>query len=69
MLPPEEVAMGFLDKLLGRDKPAEPEVDPFVGDDRPVDSAESPVGEAEERATEARDETLGIENRVPPGTG
>jgi hypothetical protein len=68
MLPPEEVAMGFLDKLLGRDKAAEPEVDPFVGDERQADPAESPLGEAEERATDARDETLGIENRVPPGS-
>ena len=61
--------MGFLDKLLGRDKADEPEVDPFVGDDRRVDPAESSADEAEERATDARDEVLGIENQVPPGTG
>jgi hypothetical protein len=60
--------MGFLDRLLGRDKAAEPEVDPFVGDERRTDPAESQLDEAEERATDARDEVLGTENRVPPGT-
>jgi hypothetical protein len=61
--------MGFLDKLLGREnKDSAPDVDPFVGDDRRTDPAESPLDEAEERATDARDEVLGIENQVPPGT-
>jgi len=61
--------MGFLDKLLGRNKDSAPETDAFIGDEHRTDPAESPVDEAEERATEARDETLGIENRIPPGTG
>jgi hypothetical protein len=61
--------MGFLDKLLGRDKPDAPEVDPIIGDDRQADPSASPLDEAEERATDARDESLGIENQIPPGTG
>jgi hypothetical protein len=61
--------MGFLDKLLGRNKDSAPETDAFIGDERRTDPAEPSLDEAEERATEARDETLGIENRVPPGTG
>jgi hypothetical protein len=59
--------MGFLDKLLGRDKSNAP--DPFVGDDRQPDPDDSALDQAEERATDARDEQIGIENRVPPGTG
>jgi hypothetical protein len=59
--------MGFLDKLLGRDKDKAP--DPFVGDDRRPDPDDSALDQAEERATDARDEQTGIENRVPPGTG
>jgi hypothetical protein len=60
--------MGFLDKLLGRDKSSAPETDAFIGDERRTDPAESSVDEAEERTTEARDEVLGTENRIPPGT-
>jgi hypothetical protein len=67
MLPREEVAMGFLDKLLGRNKDT-PEVDPFIGDERRTDPTESPLDEAEERVTDARDEVLGIEGQIPPGT-
>jgi hypothetical protein len=59
--------MGLLDKLLGRDKADAP--DPLVGDDRRPDPADSALDQAEEGATEARDETIGIENRLPPGTG
>ncbi|HET6696957.1 MAG TPA: hypothetical protein VFG85_10665 [Gaiellaceae bacterium] len=60
--------MGFFDKLLGRrDKGTAP--DPFVGDDRQPDPGDSELDQAEERASEARDEQVGIENRVPPGTG
>jgi hypothetical protein len=67
--------MGLLDKLLGRDKADAPgrdkadAPDAFVGDDRRPDPADSALDQAEERATEARDETIGIENRLPPGTG
>ena len=62
--------MGFLDKLLGREnKDSAPETDAFIGDERRADPADSAPDEAEERATEARDEVLGIENQVPPGTG
>jgi hypothetical protein len=61
--------MGFLDKLLGRDKDKAPETDAFIGDEPRTDPGESSLGEAEERATEARDEALGTENRIPPGTG
>ena len=61
--------MGFLDRLLGRDKGAAPETDAVIGDERRTDPAESSLDQAEERATEARDEALGTENRVPPGTG
>jgi hypothetical protein len=59
--------MGFLDKLLRRDKAEAP--DPLVGDDRRPDPADSALDQAEERATEARDEAVGLENRIPPGTG
>ena len=61
--------MGFLDKLLGREnKDSVPETDAFIGDERRTDPAESQVDEAEERATDARDEVLGVENQIPPGT-
>jgi hypothetical protein len=66
--------MGFLDKLLGRDKGndksnAPPETDAFIGDDRHPDPGDSSLDQAEERASEARDEAVGLENRLPPGTG
>ena len=61
--------MGFLDKLLGRDKGNTPETDAFVGDERHPDPGDSPLDQAEERAGEARDEAVGLENRIPPGTG
>ena len=62
--------MGFLDKLLGRDKGnAPPETDAVIGDERQPDPADSPLDQAEERASEARDAEVGLENRVPPGTG
>jgi hypothetical protein len=62
--------MGFLDKLLGRDKGnAAPETDAFIGDERHTDPSDSPLDQAEERASEARDEQTGLENRIPPGTG
>jgi hypothetical protein len=60
--------MGFLDKLLGRDKEKAPETGASVGDEPRAAPAESSVEEAEERATEARDEVLGTENRIPPGS-
>lgn len=60
--------MGFLDKLLGRDKSTESTSDAVIGDERRPDPGESDLGQAEERATEARDEALGTENQVPPGT-
>ena len=60
--------MGFLDKLLGRDKDTAPETDAVIGDERHTDPGGSSVDEAEERATEARDEVLGTENQTPPGT-
>jgi hypothetical protein len=62
--------MGFLDKLLRRDKGnAPPETDAFIGDERHADPGDSPLDQAEERASEARDEQIGLENRIPPGTG
>ena len=66
--------MGFLDKLLGRDKGNEPatdapETDAFIGDERHPDPGDSQLDQAEERASEARDEQIGLENRIPPGTG
>ena len=60
--------MGFLDKLLGRDKDTAPETDAYIGDERSTDPGESSLDDAEERATEARDEVLGTENQIPPGT-
>ncbi len=60
--------MGFLDKLLGRDKDTAPETDAVIGDERHTDPGGSSVDEAEERVTEARDEVLGTENQTPPGT-
>ena len=60
--------MGFLDKLLGRDKSTESTSEAVIGDERRPDPGESDLGQAEERATEARDEALGTENQVPPGT-
>lgn len=61
--------MGFLDKLLGRNKESAPDVDPLIGDERRTDPVEPAPDEAEEQASEARDEVVGIENRIPPGTG
>jgi hypothetical protein len=61
--------MGFLDKLLGRDKDNAPETDAIIGDERRTDPGGSSLDEAEERVTDARDEVLGTENRIPPGTG
>jgi hypothetical protein len=65
--------MGFLDKLLGRDKGDDKSSaeapDAIIGDDRHPDPGDSPLNQAEERASEARDEQVGIENRIPPGTG
>jgi len=66
--------VGFLDKLLGRDKgnapeTDAPETDAFIGDERHPDPGDSPLDQAEERASEARDEHVGLENRIPPGTG
>jgi hypothetical protein len=65
--------MGFLDKLLGRDKGDDKgsaeAPDAFIGDDRQPDPGDSPLDQAEEQASEARDEQVGIENRIPPGTG
>jgi hypothetical protein len=60
--------MGFLDKLLGRDKERAPETGGSVSDEPRADPAESSVDEAEDRAAEARDEVLGTENRIPPGS-
>jgi hypothetical protein len=60
--------MGFLDKLLGRNKESTPDVGSVVGDERPTDPPESSLDQAEERVSEARDEALGTENRIPPGT-
>jgi hypothetical protein len=67
--------MGWLDKLLGREEkapeaPAAPET-PATPEApaTPTESQPSDIAQAEERAAEARDETLGTENRIPPGTG
>lgn len=60
--------MGFLDRLLGRNKETTPTADPVIGDERRTDPAEPPLDQAEEQVSEARDEVLGTENRIPPGT-
>lgn len=68
--------MGWLDKLLGREEkapeaPAAPETPAAPPPPAaPVETEPPPsVGEAEERASAARDESLETENRIPPGTG
>ncbi|HSK15971.1 MAG TPA: hypothetical protein VK915_07345 [Gaiellaceae bacterium] len=55
--------MGWLDKLLGRDRPAPPEA-PSERMGPEFDGREEPHPDA----TAARDEELEIEGRVPPGT-
>jgi hypothetical protein len=55
----EECEMGWLDKLLGRDK------------DKPAEEAEpveSVADEVEEGAHDARDEAVRDSSRIPPGT-
>ena len=71
MLPREQggVAWDSSTSCWAATRDSAPETDAFIGDERRTDPAEPSLDEAEERATEARDETLGIENRVPPGTG
>lgn len=61
--------MGWLDRLLGRDKEQAPTLDaPLEEKPRPDTPLASPTGEAEGRATDERDDVLGQENRIPPGT-
>lgn len=55
--------MGWLDKLLGRDRPEPPEV-PSEREGPEFDGRAEPHPDA----TSGRDEELEIEGRVPPGT-
>ncbi|HEU4450739.1 MAG TPA: hypothetical protein VFR63_12255 [Gaiellaceae bacterium] len=63
MLPATKgVAMGWLDKLLGREKK-----EPYEASTEEVEG--SAVDRAEDRASEAREEAIEAEGRIPPGTG
>jgi hypothetical protein len=65
--------MGWLDKLLGREEKKAPEAPATPATPEapatPTESQPSDIAQAEERASEARDEALGTENRIPPGSG
>jgi hypothetical protein len=60
--------MGFLDRLLGRNKESTPEADPRMGDEPRTDPVEPSLDQAEGQVSEARDDVVGTENRIPPGT-
>ncbi|HXV58624.1 MAG TPA: hypothetical protein VD704_12215 [Gaiellaceae bacterium] len=62
--------MGWLNRLLGRERESgEAPRPPFDGPDEVAHAGETEVDAAEERVAEARDESLGLENRIPPGAG
>jgi hypothetical protein len=58
--------MSWLDRLLGRERHA-PEAPAAFTEEEAPERVET--DELEEGATRARDEELGIENRLPPGSG
>ena len=60
--------MGFLDKLLGRDRTEAPEAPARPEAAAAGDPAAEPA-EHEPSPTERRDESLGLEGRIPPGEG
>lgn len=62
--------MGWLSRLLGRERESgEPPRPPFDGREEIEHAGETEVDAAEERVADARDRSLELENRIPPGAG
>jgi hypothetical protein len=62
--------MGWLSRLLGREREGtETTRPPFDGFEEAEHAGETEVDQAEERVAHARDESLELENRIPPGAG